>query len=703
MVFAAASMPAFAQATFTIAVPTVATPPSLNGAIDATWSTAVQVTARYDFTYQKDGEPTQIHVAQDADGLDVAFEATQHEPITENVETNGAGVLSDDNVQVLLWPQGANGFSYTFVANARGARYQSSSENSAYTPGWTAVGRRTPGGYVVTMHIPFRVMRSGGSTSWKVQFERIIQVTNSTQAWAYVQGQRIAADPAYAGTLNDVAVARTTAKTRPAARLQLYGLGEATTRGNGGNTSRMGADLALPVTATSSLLASVHPDYSNVEIDQQTISPSAFARYYSEVRPFFTQLSPNFNAQYSCTNCPTLLYTPAIPTFREGYAYEGTQGPFKFAAFDAVGYGGRTDDSEVLTFGVEDASKNESVSVQRDVVNLPGFRDETTAVFAGYGWQKSHDYVYVNAATERGTNVTQPAQAQYYEYGVAHADKNTQYGVTYQKVGAQFSPADGFVAQPDVAGLQFFERSSIYFGAKKALQDIQISNFVNQQNDHNGHPASKSYNGQINFDFRNAFTLHVFGGYGKNETFDGQYLPFNQNGFYLGYQTQTATPVSVQHSGGSFYHGSLNSWSYLATRALSRKLKLSLEADENAYAPGGTFAAVEPATRQWLERASLDWQFSRYAQFDVGARRIVGGNLPNAFQAPDLPTAGAGCGSLNGFSPFDCVRAGNVSAAFHFLAGHNEWYVVYGNPNNLSTLPAFYVKWIRYIGAEKGT
>jgi hypothetical protein len=702
-VFIATTMPALGQATFSIPVPMLAAPPSLNGVIDDTWSKAAEVTARYDFTYQKDGEPTQIHVAQDADGLDVAFAATQHEPITENAETNGAGVLGDDNAEVLLWPQGANGFSYAFAANARGARYQSSSENSAYAPGWTAVGRRTPSGYVVTMHIPFRVIRSGGSTSWKVQFERIIQVTNSTQAWEYVPGQRSAADPAYAGTLNDIAVEGKITKARPAARLQLYGLGEATTRGNGGNTSRMGADLALPVTATSSLLASVHPDYSNVEIDQQTISPSAFARYYSEVRPFFTQLSPNFNSQFSCTNCPTLLYTPAIPTFREGYAYEGTQGPLKFAAFDAVGYGGRTDDSEVLTFGTQDASKNESVSVQRDVVNLPGFRDETTALFAGYSWQKIHDYVYVNVATERGTNVTQPGQAQYVEYGVGYADKNAQYGLTYQKIGAQFSPADGFVSQPDVAGLQLFSRNSIYFGAKKALRDIQISNFVNEQNDHNGRAAFKSYNGQVNFDFRHELTLHVFGGYGKNETFDGQYLPFNQNGIYLGYQTQTATPIAVTHAGGSYYHGSLNSWSYLATRALSRKLKLSLEADESSYAPGGTFTGVEPATRQWLERASLDWQFSRYAQFDVGARRIVGGNLPNAFQAPDLPTAGARCGALNGFSPFDCTNAGNVSAAFHFLAGHNEWYVVYGNPNNLSTLPAFYVKWIRYIGAEKGT
>ncbi len=129
-------------------------------------------------------------------------------------------------------------------------------------------------------------------------------------------------------------------------------------------------------------------------------------------------------------------------------------------------------------------------------------------------------------------------------------------------------------------------------------------------------------------------------------------------------------------------------------------MKLSLEADENAYASS---LAVEPEAVQWLERASLDWQFSREASVDFGMRRIIGRNLPNAFQPPDLPTPSAPLGVVNGFAPFDYVDAGNVSFAFHFLAAKNEFYVVYGDPNSLATTPALFLKWIRYIGAEKGT
>jgi hypothetical protein len=676
--------PASAQQAFTVTVPTLASPP-MNGAVGDPWAKAVQLPVQFDFTYQRSGEPTTVYVAQDAQAIDLAFIVTQHTQITQNTETNGPGVLNDDYVEVDLWPQGAGGFKYSFSANAAGARYQTSSENSAYSPDWSAAGRRTTDGYVVTMRIPFRIIRSGGSRSWKAQFERTIQATNSTQVWEHVQGQRSATDPAFAGTLNDVdAAGAKNGRTQP--RVQIYALGEATTPTYGGNTSRTGVDLALPVTATSSFVASFHPDYSNVEIDQQTISPSAFPRFYSEVRPFFTQLSHNFNNLFGCNDCPTMLYTPAIPTFREGYAYEGTQGPLSFAAYDAIGFQ-RTDDAQAVTYTQNDPVKIESIGLQRVGVHTTGLDDTTTSLTSGYEWQKSHDFLYFNVADDRGTNVTDPGQAQYLELGTGHVSKDTTYGVSYQKVGAQFLPADGFVQQPDVVGWNAFVNRTIHFDPKSTLQDIQISDFLNEQTDHNGNAAAKFDNGQVNFDFRNQITLHVFGGYGKNQTFDAQYLPFNQNGIFLGYKNLTSTPTYMIYAGGAYYHGSLSTWSYVTTRPLTRTLKLALEADENTYTPGGTYAALEPAARQWLERASLDWQFSRYASFDVGARRIVGRNLPNAFEKPD----------------FSDLNAGNVSAAFHFLAAQNEWYVVYGNPNNLYTLPAFYVKWIRYIGAEKGT
>ncbi|MFN2449822.1 MAG: hypothetical protein ABR508_08550, partial [Candidatus Baltobacteraceae bacterium] len=159
-------------------------------------------------------------------------------------------MLNDDYVAVRLWPQGTQGFSYGFYANALGARYQSSSENSQYSPEWTASARRNATGYIVTMRIPFNVLRSGGSHDWRVQFERFTVSTNSTEVWEHAQGQRNAGDPFYAGTLSGIAASSQGAASRPKPRLQLYALKELTTPAYGGPTARIGGDVSIPVTQT---------------------------------------------------------------------------------------------------------------------------------------------------------------------------------------------------------------------------------------------------------------------------------------------------------------------------------------------------------------------------------------------------------------------------------------------------------------------
>ena len=713
-----------AQQAFTLAVPLLAPRPSMNGIVDASWGQAAQAPVLFDFTYQRPGEPTTAYIAQDGSGLDVAFDVTQHEPVTASTQTNGAGVMNDDYVCVVLWPQGTSGFNYTFLVNAAGARYQTSSENTAYSPEWTASAKRTAHGYSVTMHIPFSILRSGGSKNWKVQFERNTVATNSVQVWEHAQGQRNAGDLAYAGSIAGLKPSGGAA-VRPQPRLQIYALGESTTAAYGGSTSRIGADVALPVTATSSLLASFHPDYSNLEIDQQSIAPTAYARRYSEVRPFFTQGASSFNDTFSCTNCPATLYTPAIPAFRQGYAYEGRAGAFNFAAFDAIGTD-RSDRAQVLSYEVKDPKRIVGLSVQRVAVDTPYLHDNTSTIYTGYEDQRSHLFVAANLGFDRGSNVLDNAQGGYYEYDTGYVDQTSVAVLSLAKVGAYFNPADGYVQQPDSEGYFLVYNKTFNFSATAKLHDVYISTYYGRAHNRFGFTNSVQGGGQINFDLRNLLTLHVYAGASGVEPIYEDYasaapvatqpelLPFNSNGFFLGYKTQTSTPSGIQYSAGRYFHGRLISWSYTTTIPLRRGVNLALEADSNRYTPNAAWEPLwqkalgaEPEAAQWLERASLDWQINRNASLDVGVRRIVGRNIPNAYQFPDLPAPGAGAPcSADGaqcFAPFDYVDAGNASFAFHFLAAHNEFYLVYGNPNSLSTYPGLFFKWIRYIGAEKGT
>ncbi|GAC1504713.1 MAG: hypothetical protein NVS1B14_10460 [Vulcanimicrobiaceae bacterium] len=44
-----------------------------------------------------------------------------------------------------------------------------------------------------------------------------------------------------------------------------------------------------------------------------------------------------------------------------------------------------------------------------------------------------------------------------------------------------------------------------------------------------------------------------------------------------------------------------------------------------------------------------------------------------------------------------------VSFAFHRRTPHDEFYAIYGAASQQITAPQFILKWIHYIGAEKGT
>ncbi|MDP9052312.1 MAG: hypothetical protein M3O31_16565 [Acidobacteriota bacterium] len=693
--------PVGAQSVPDTRVPVLALQPPATGFDSAQWAGATVLQLTHDFTYARAAESsTKIYIAQDGHGLSVAFIVSQKRALIANQVTNGVGVLNDDNVTIDLYPQGSQGIAYTFTANARGAHYQTSSENSAYFPQWSSWGQKTADGYEVVIHLPFSIMRTGGAATWRAQFERYTVATNAVDVWEYDSRQRYAGDPVYAGSLRGIVTStgNQIGKTKP--RLQIYGLGELAPPGKGGNTSRVGVDLALPVTATSSLLGAFHPDYSNVEIDQQTIAPNAFPRRYYEVRPFFTQAGSNFNYHVGGnSNTPLTLYTSSIPTFSKGYAYSGTKGNFRFGAFDASGYS-RADSAQTLNYSVSDSKTAFHINAQRVSVDTPYLHDDTTTLGGTFTDQRSHAYVRAYFGQDRGSRVTEPRAGDYSEVGLGYVTKTTFASLDLQNIGSQFLPVDGYVTQPDIVGYFGAYSQTINFPSKSWLHDMYIDSYLGRYHDHANHLAQTDGGWKVRLDARNLLVFQLSDDRTGIQAYTGEFLPFNATGVLLGYKISTSTPAAISFSHGPYYRGSLFTWSYEASQQIRRNINVRLAALENSYSSP---LQAEPLARQWLERASIDWQFSRTASFDLGMRQIIGRNLPNSYQPPHLPVPGKDCGRINGFSPFDCVHATNVSAAFHFLSAHNEFYVVYGDANRIVTTPALIVKWIRYIGATKGT
>lgn len=701
----------FAGPASQIDAPLVKTPPPINGDITAPqWQHAAKVTLTRNLRdLSAPDQPTTVYALTDGTYLYVAFEAKQSQTIQASQHTNDVGQGTDDYVAVYLWPGGVNGFSYSFSANPIGTHYQSSSENTAYAPSWSSSGHLIAGGYAVTMRIPLKAMRGAGKAPWRVQFERFVQATKDDYIWPYDAAEPYAGNPLAAGFLTGLGahVAK-----RPQARFGLYGLGAIASRSAGGSTSRMGLDASIPITESASFVAAIHPDYSNVELDQQSIAPTAFQRYYNEVRPFFTQLA-NFYNDFTCVGCPGIqeLYTPSIPTPRDAYAIEGKQGGLSFSGFDAVGIG-RNDTAQALTYATNDQKTD--LSVQRVSVDgydvCPGIAGASAMDCFGvpdvhnvntlYGVR--HDslqglFEYLNFGTNSGTFVSDPGKAQRLDFGMGMYDKNSFFGGSIREIGAQYYPIDGYIQQTDLLGYDLNANKTWYLNKDSFI--TRFLAYLNLDRYHNsaGQLDLTDNQAAIGFDFRPRMHFRIQTGSDYTRLPDGNFVPINQNGINLSYNYNTAVPTQISYFTGRYGPARLDSWTRSTSIKVGTRGSITLEADNNIQ--WMDFGA--PRNMLWLERVGYAYQNGKDSSIAIGVRRIIG-----AYPLLELP-AGPPSARVR-YQPCStkynpCFNDWNLSAAFYKRFPHDELYVVYGDASRLITVPQLIIKLIHYFGAEKGT
>ncbi len=669
----------------TVSVSKVETMPKIDGDLtDPAWKRATSVPLGYNLrSHAPAEEPTTAFVMTDGTFLFVGFDARQSEAVHATQHTNDVGSGTDDQVAVYLWPDGAQGFSYSFSSNPIGTHYQSSTENTAYAPTWWSAGRVVPGGYTVTMKLPLSVIRGGGANPWRVQFARLRPGTLDDFVWAFGKAEQQGAeqDVRYSGYLNGMPVRR--AATRPKPRVQVYGLGAISSKAIGGSTSRSGADIAIPITPTASFIAAIHPDYSNVELDQQTIAPTAYRRFYNEVRPFFTQGSSFYN-NAMCIACPGTqeLYTPAIPTPRDGYAIEGTQGPFSFASFDAVG-SGRNDTAQA--FEVHTPDLKYKATINRIAVDMPGLKDDTVVYGATHDSNKGL-LEYVTHGAETGTLITDPRQATRTDVGIGVYDKSSLVGLSMRRVGAQYNPYDGYVQHPGIDGWSAIASKSWYLNPKSSIPLVSFSGSIDRYHDTmTGLLNQTDVQAALGLDVRNFLGTkklwHAYLSTGSSylRLPDGTFAPITQNGAQLQYNARSQTPSSVFYYTGRFGAGRLDSWTRLTNLRIGARGLFTLEADDTIHRLDSGSQNV-----QWLERASFAYQSGSNASLALGVRRIIGAG-------PAL------------YGPVPFANGWNVSVAYHARLPHDELYVVYGDASAFSTVPQLVIKVIHYFGAGKGT
>jgi hypothetical protein len=682
-------------------VPAVQTVPPLDSTLTGSaWPQTASITLPWDVAHGRASqEPTAVHVLTDGRFLYVRFDVTQHEPIvasqhSDDLITGGSNAnggiswSNDDAVWVDLWPTGPGGFEYQFESNPAGSHNEASTENSAFAPQWESHGTIRGDSYTVTMAIPLAVVHGAHAGQWRMQFIRFERASGAVDVWSYDTAQTNPDDPARAGTVSLPTLAR---PPLPKPRAALYGLGSVASTSAGGSTSRMGADFSIPVTPTAAFFGTFHPDYSNVELDQQSISPSVYQRIYSEVRPFFTQAASYYN-DFNCDVCSgfrTTLYTPGIPTPAQGYAFEGKQGNFGLAAFDAIG-DRRTDQASALNYTSDDT--HWQAAFQHVAANLPNVVDDTDE--AGINWfNGKHLSVYANYSMERGTNVPHPSEGNAVDVGAGWGDQHFALFGSVRKAGAAFNPVDGFDSHPGIAGYGIYSARVWTFSPRDFLASAGVDVFLDRYQGPQYGQAQSDNSVLLDLLMKNTFDVQLFSG-SDYWRFGTTLTPISQNGgfsvtYHSGMQNNmnnfpshgaSATPTSVQYYTGRYGLGRLDTWFRSSTLRVGQRGSLTLTLDNTSQ-----WLAHTADNIQWFDGVSYSYQIAPNSSLAIGVRRVIG--------FPPQPNGGGNCEGM----------CSNISVAYHLRLRNEELYLAYGDPNTLTTVPQALFKLIFYAGGQKGT
>ncbi len=174
-------------------IPVIAAPPELGDftsmeppdAVRARFATVSGFTQRAPQDGAASLQRTDVYLAYDSSNLYAVFVAFDGEP--ENVRANLApreNIDYDDRVGILIDTFNDQRTAYAFRSSPVGVQWDArwsevskgSSFDTSYEAVWYTDARKTAGGYVVKMTIPFRAMRfpENGEQLWRIQFERWI-------------------------------------------------------------------------------------------------------------------------------------------------------------------------------------------------------------------------------------------------------------------------------------------------------------------------------------------------------------------------------------------------------------------------------------------------------------------------------------------------------------------------------------------------
>ena len=671
---------------------------------------------------------TRVELLYDDENLYVGFHADQgNTPITATQNANDIGFGIDDFVGIGIDPSGNGSQVYYFETNPRGVRYQQASENARYKPAWQAAAEEDGETWNAMMIIPLKALRiESGSRAWRINFIRSVAAVGEHYTWAYdglmtdgtaaQGGWPFFTDARFWPTLSDLKFATATAM-RSTPRAKLYGLSS-----SGSDRKRFaqssgqflvedirntGIDLVVPITNTINFVGTANPDFSNVEIDQQTIAPQEFRRGLQEYRPFFAQGANfiNVNPAYSSiiTASDLIFYSPGIGPFDRGEKVEGTFGKQSFGALNFRGYDQTTgNEFDDVAYGFMHAEQDRTFLYWADGVearhSLSG-NDNTNELGLEVRNKKTGLFSALDASFESGSWLPAPGLAHSLNSFVDVQKPNYEAHLGYEDVSPNYNPIDGFTAASDKRGPIGF---ATFSGSTSGIKNYALLFYGDRFADRSGQVRQADTAALAYATFKNGFSLNGVGSttgilrsyalddpskpiypmgcadanlqYGSFTGFPGYFCGrsdrFNLLGGGIGYRDGTPAPIDMSYNEGPFGSNYLHLFTLATSRPLGRHLSISSEIDIT-FERSSISRTLES---QSLRRLTLGETLGQNANASISLRSISG---RGGFAAPGV----------------------NLSASYHqhFLNG-NELYVNFGTPAANQTLNRFVVKYVLQLG-----
>lgn len=642
------------------------------------WRKSLHVSTFSNFTtHEALTDTTDVYLTFGPDAIYCAFVSRQEAPIMANQRENGVGLGLDDYVSLVFDTSGNGTSEYFFEATPAGVRYQAASESSRYDPPWIAkavIHDRTWLGEIV---VPYRFLR-GVSSSWRINFVRYVAKPQLFYTYAFDSKMTTPFDQTFWPTIRGTPKLAA-AKRSPTA--ELYGLADigrdrhvfegAAGQFSSATIRNYGADLKIPISDGINVDATLDPDFSNVESDQQTISPQEFRYQYAEYRPFFTQganMLPNSE----------VFYSPSIGIFDRGEKIEGAVGRFGIGVLDVGAFGSSNQAYDVaynssdqqLSLSVAGASShsalgNDNVS-EFNLSNL----NASSRIASG-----------VSVALEDGAFTKNDGQATRSVAYTGVTRANYSLSAAYFDIGPEYDPINAYVSQSDIRGPVLSGSLTSTANARAAVRQYTASAYADRYVDESGAAREVDTGSNGSITFKDLLSLTFGQSLSSLRTYVTAYptysggvtSPYDQTTLGASFRNGTPDTESASYSWGPYATYFLQQFDASITHAIAKTISAEFD-----YGNVNERAALDATNGQTLRRLSLLDAFSADQSIALAYRTING---TGGFATPGRNLA--------------------LSYQRRFRNG-STLFIEYGSPAAASTLQRTIVKYVLLIGPGAG-